>query len=145
MARTFGKIGARGFTGYTVTGIPQVVRNIERAIAGIETRSRAAMEEVGLVVKADALKRTPVDTGHLRASAYVQVTSNRTAGVKARGGWQSVVEIGYTAAYAPYVHEINKNYRIGSWKFLEFALRDNEAKIVEIIKSRAQIRGGMAA
>lgn len=136
MARTFGKIGARGFTGYTITGIPQVVRNIERAIAGIETRSKAAMQEVGLVVKADALKRTPVDTGHLRGSAYIQVTSNRG---------QSVVEVGYTAAYAPYVHEINKNYRIGSWKFLEFALRDNESKIVEIIKNRAQIQGGRAA
>lgn len=44
--------------------------------------------------------------------------------------------IGFTAAYAVYVHEIDKNYRKpgSSWKFLELALMENEQKILDLIK-----------
>ena len=48
-----------------------------------------------------------------------------------------VVEIGYTAYYAVFVHEIDKNYRKpgSSWKFLELALMRTSA-IKRIIVNR---------
>jgi hypothetical protein len=50
-----------------------------------------------------------------------------------------VVTIGYTAFYAPFVHEIQKNYRSGNWQFLRNALAENSGKILDIIKQEAQI------
>lgn len=61
-----------------------------------------------------ALKLTPADTGYLRASRYVRrpvVTGTRFE-----------VEVGFGAPYAIHVHEINKHYVVGEWKFLATAV-----------------------
>jgi len=112
-----------------LTGGNEVLQNLNRAIRQIEGRTRAGLLKAGLFGKAEALKQTPIDTGHLRGSAYVELLPTK----------EPVVEIGYTADYAPFVHEIQKNYKVGNWQFLRNALVENKEKILEIIKDEAEV------
>ncbi|MBW2030729.1 MAG: hypothetical protein JRJ31_16825, partial [Deltaproteobacteria bacterium] len=59
---------------------------------------------------------------------------------KLAGLGEVVVELGFTAYYAVFVHETNKNYRKGSWKYLEKALSRTNA-IRRIIVTR--MKGGL--
>jgi len=113
----------------TITGLDKVLRNLNREITGIRNRSKAGLREAALVVRRRSMQLTPVDTGNLRASAYSEVFDT----VKG-----PAAEIGYMAGYAVYVHEINKNYTVGQWKFLETALKEKQHEIVEIIRKRAR-------
>jgi hypothetical protein len=110
-----------------------IIEEMNKQVKKIRTRTRAGVISALLVVKRDALKMTPVDTGNLRGSNYTDVFLT-VKGV--------VGEIGYTASYAPYVHEVDKHYRKSgtSWKFLEKALIQNKEKIIQIIKQEALIK-----
>ena len=110
-----------------------IIEKLNIEIAKIKTKSARGVTMALLAVKRDAIKLTPVDTGNLRASCYTQTF--RT--MKGPSG-----EIGYTAYYATYVHETNKNYKAKgtSWKFLEKAVKRNRKKILKIIKNEAYIR-----
>ena len=48
--------------------------------------------------------------------------------------------VGYSAYYALFVHEIDKFYTVGAWKFLEWALRSQKGMILKIIKDRVKIK-----
>jgi len=137
-------------------GLQNVLSNISKEIEGIKNRSLAGLFEAGLKVQALAQKRTPVDSGNLRASAYTRKTVN--------GG----VEVGFTALYAMSVHEMvgqklkgqpredfggtgkgegfgggtgkGKYWDSGQPKFLESALRDNRKNIVDIIAEHSKIK-----
>lgn len=119
-----------------ISGMDRVLRNLNREVAGIQNRTRGGLREAALVVRRRSQELTPVHTGHLKASAYTEVfdTSQGPA-----------AEIGYMAGYAIYVHEIDKNYRVGQWKFLETALKEKAQKILEIIKKRARPSIGRAS
>jgi len=113
-----------------ITGLDVVLRNLNREILGIKNRTRAGLREAALMVRRRSQQLTPVDTGNLKASAYTEVYDS----------WEGPgAEIGYMAGYAPYVHEIDKNYRVGQWKFLETALKEKSQEILEIIRKRARI------
>jgi hypothetical protein len=114
-----------------------VLRNLNREIKRIRGRSRRGMHKAVLIVKAAALPKTPVDTGHLRSSAYTNVFPGRGGVTPALIG-----EIGYTASYAVYVHEINKAYRAGGtgWKYLERALKEKSKEVLEAIRSTVKRR-----
>lgn len=112
-------------------GVDIVLRNLNKEIQGIDNRTRSGLGAAALVVKADALKETPVDTGNLRQSAYTEVFDSPE-------GYSAV--IGYTASYAPYVHEIDKNYNVGNWQFLRNSLMQNETRVLRIIQNSARIR-----
>lgn len=60
-----------------------------------------------------AMRLTPVDTGWLRSSRYVKRP--------VVGGSAFTVEVGFAATYAIFVHQINKAYIVGEWKFLKTA------------------------
>jgi hypothetical protein len=60
-----------------------------------------------------AMRLTPVDTGWLRSSRYVR--KPRVSGDTFK------VEAGFGASYAIFVHEINRDYVVGEWKFLTTA------------------------
>jgi len=124
---------AVGTKALVITGTDTVLRNLNREIMGIQNRTRGGLREAVLVVRKRSQELTPVATGHLRASAYTEVYNTP-------GGYGA--EIGYMANYAPYVHEINKNYTIGQWKFLETALKEKNREILEIISKRARPRIG---
>jgi hypothetical protein len=66
-------------------------------------------------VMSTSMKLTPFDTGWLRQSRYVALPA-----ITAAGAFR--VEMGYSAPYAVFVHEINNRYIVGEWKFLEKAI-----------------------
>lgn len=88
-----------------VEGLPQLLGRLK---ALRPTAGDAAQR--GLVLAAEHLKGksqevVPVDTGVLRESAYVRVADRSTRGTMLPKGYDSIVEVGYSAPYAHYVHE----------------------------------------
>jgi hypothetical protein len=109
-----------------VHGTDRVLARINAEMMMIKKRSRAGLWEAGLEVQRESQLMTPHDTGNLKGSAY---TTPPEDGPNGPG-----VEIGYEAAYAPFVHEIDANYRVGQWKFLETALNNMQRRITKIIQ-----------
>tara|TARA_R110000751_G_scaffold152635_1_gene257750 strand:- start:5668 stop:6120 length:453 start_codon:yes stop_codon:yes gene_type:complete len=113
---------------------------------------RRGLYKAGLQLQRESMKIVPIQTGHLRASAFT-----RNVGSDSR----PVVHVGYTAKYALFVHEIvdnahgadfNKKHagKIAKakgkarkvWfnrginqqaKFLEKPLRDHHVRLVTIV------------
>jgi len=110
----------------------RVMRNLNKEIKAIVGRTEAGLRAAATLIKGRSIRLAPVDTGHLRQSAYVD--SGR---MFLKGPW---AVIGYTAIYAPMVHEIDKNYTVGQWKFLETPLFGSERDVLEIIRRRAMIK-----
>jgi hypothetical protein len=131
-----------------VTGLETVMRNLNREVKGIRGRTVAGLFEAGLQIQGSAQKRVPVDTGNLKASAY---TRRDPSG-------RPLVEVGFTSAYAVFVHE-NLEMKLkgqprtsGSrkgryWdpqgkagpKFLQNAVSDNVRNILRIVQHHAQV------
>jgi len=114
-------------------GLSTVLLNLNKEIAKIQGGTKAGLIEAGMMIKNKAGKYTPIgDTGNLLGSAYTIPTGTKM---------EPSQEIGYTAAYAVFVHEIDKHYRRpgSSWKFLERALKENTRRILQIIASRTRV------
>lgn len=112
------------------TGINEVLRNLNKEIMKLKQRTTAGLWEAGLEVKAKSMDKTPVSLhgGNLKASHYVIAYTGSTG---------PVVEIGLTAAYAPYVHErMELRHRVGQAKFLETALQ--ETPVIKILERAAK-------
>ena len=119
-----------------VKGLDNILKNLNKEIQGIENRTQGGLTEAGLLIKRRSQLKTPVDTGNLKASAYVYsgssnrqistITSQDTSAVKAgdqkkgigtggnfrieatvKGPW---AVIGYSANYALYVHEMSRTH-----------------------------------
>lgn len=110
----------------SVTGINRLRAKLNR----IDTRDLpkaygSAMTAVTLEVKGNSQKRTPVDTGYLKSSAYSNLVKVNEYGV--------VGTVGYSANYAIYVHEHTwKKHQVGEAKFLENAVKHIISKVPEI-------------
>lgn len=117
-----------------IRGVKQVLANLDQLQARKRTARRAALTRIGLKIKGDSLRLTPVDTGNLRSSSYTFVDRDQS------------VQIGYTSAYAPFVHENMEQsmkgqprtsgtgkgfyWETGEPKFLEKAAKNNAAFIL---------------
>ena len=77
-------------------GLQTVLRNMATRIGRVETRWGFALKAAGLLLQRESQKLVPVDFGFLKASAYTRATGT---------GLATVVQVGYTASYAVYVHE----------------------------------------
>ena len=132
-----------------LTGLDKVLQNLNREVKAIENRTQKGLMTAGLLVKREAQLKTPVDIGNLKASAYVDPIHDSMG----RLG----VEIGYTAFYAPFVHEASgklkglprpRPHKGRFWdpqgraepQFLRNALYQNADKILSIIAEDAKIR-----
>lgn len=78
-------------------GTDEFVKNLSNEVRKISLKSSVALEAGGLIIMAQAIEYTPVDTGNLINSRYQQVLGKGTANPS--------IEFGYTAEYAPAVHE----------------------------------------
>lgn len=78
-----------------ITGMQQVIRNINAARNKISTGIDRGLIRGGQFLQAESMKICPVNTGNLRASAFTR---------KAYIGRHHVI-VGYTAFYAGFVHE----------------------------------------
>ena len=108
-------------------------------IAEIKGATLTGLLAAGLVIEKAAIENAPKDIGDLRSSAYAQPTDTG-------------VQVGFTAEYAPAVHEnmeqklkgVKRSHGKGSYwdnggpKFLERAMNEKEqealAKIAEFAK-----------
>ena len=54
-----------------VTGLDKVLLGLNRAINKIEGGTIQGLLEAAVLVKAESIRLTPIDTGNLRASAYI--------------------------------------------------------------------------
>jgi hypothetical protein len=118
-----------------VRGGAALMRNLNIQIKAVENRSMRGLFAAGLLVKNRAVKLTPWDTGNLAGSAYVQPASSSQG---------PAVEVGYTAAYAPFVHEMPSSFnftKAGTGpKFLEKAIRKSQKEIIMLIQRAAMIK-----
>jgi len=120
-------------TRITVTGQDKIIRNLNKQIVAMSERNRAGMSEAALIVKRESMIRTPVKTGNLKGSTYTAVVSNMRTGVSG--------EIGYTAAYAVYVHEnLDAHHNVGQARFLAMALVAKERAVLEALRRHATIK-----
>lgn len=125
-----------------VKGLAGILANIDRQVSAAKTNRRIALTKVGLRVKADSVKNAPADTGNLRGSAYHDVRDDS-------------VFVGFTAAYAPFVHENleqklkgqprtsgtgkGRYWDSGGPKFLSRAVQSNRRWIVEQFSRRFKV------
>ena len=109
----------------SLKGVLEVQNALVAKILEIEGATKKGMLAAGLLIETESIQRTPKDVGILRDSAYTQPIE---------GG----VQVGYTADYAPYVHEnLEARHPVGEAKFLERAMNDKEAEALELIKQHA--------
>src|ERR1044072_1838716 len=80
-----------------IIGQAEVLANIgtsrQRAAAGLQR----GLVKAGLRLQAESQKMVPVEYGPLKASAFTRADGT---------GFATIVTVGYTAAYAAYVHEL---------------------------------------
>lgn len=87
------------------------------------------IKEVMTMVLRNALIRTPVDTGFLRASGRKTLKGYSDSG--------ALGEVSYHAPYATYVHEILTNYHpVGEAKYLENAISFMAPLFIKLLHSR---------
>jgi hypothetical protein len=79
-----------------IFGVQLVLGNMVRSQSEVTAGAVAGLKRAALLLQRDSQSHVPVEYGPLRASAYTRVTGQ---------GLDTVVDVGYTAAYALYVHE----------------------------------------
>jgi hypothetical protein len=126
-------------------GLNTVVKNINKQVAKTSRDAQRAVARMGELVKSESELRTPIDTGLLISSIYMQKFLRKDL---------AEVEIGYDLTkcdYALYVHE-NLTNRHGSdrvpipgrpteqAKFLEDAVIENEKRLLKIVYEETRIK-----
>jgi hypothetical protein len=97
-------------------GKEKVKENIGKLKRRYPEAMAAALYQEGNVILGASLKKTPVDTGRLRATGYVSPPV---------GEDNPIVEIGYGTDYGIYVHERTElRHTVGESKFLEKAVNE---------------------
>jgi len=152
----------------TLSGLSEVLRRLNKEIEDIELHTREGLTEAALVVKADSVRKTPIDLGNLRNSAFILVTDGQAdntspsfvgkdAGkasddhskaiaearrIVGKGKYRFNAIVGYTANYALWVHEMPShfNFNSGTNKFLEKALLKNKNRILKILVKHARLK-----
>lgn len=114
-------------------GLPEVLRNLSKAVKGIEGKTADGLLEAAVFIKGESQEVVPHRDGFLIRSAFSDVDRNTL-----------VARVGYTAKYAPYVHEMPEWYNYTKPntgpKFLERPLKENHRTILHIIANRAKFK-----
>lgn len=98
--------------------------NLNREVGKIVGRTIAGLLAGGLIIQAEAQRRVPVDTGNLKGSAFTRKDPNN----------DRVVETGFNAAYAIFVHEnLEAHHDNGEAKYLENAVTNKQDEVVKAI------------
>jgi hypothetical protein len=79
-----------------VTGVQGILKNLKARNAALAAGVSRGLRLAGLHLQRESQRVVPVDLGNLKASAFTRATGK---------GYDTVVNIGYTATYAIFVHE----------------------------------------
>jgi hypothetical protein len=127
-------------------GLDECLANLNREIKGIEDATIGGLLAAGLIIQRDAQKHVPVEHGFLRASAFTRKAIGST-------DQKPGVEVGFSAAYALFVHEnLEQKWKgkprlsglgvywgpAGEPQFLTHAIERNNEAILDAIKSRVK-------
>ena len=115
-----------------ISGLDKVLMKLNREVIKIKGRNRAGMEAVGVMMEGRSRQRAPERTGHLRGEMGHRSWDDPFKGVG--------VTIYNAADYAPYVHEINRNYRGGEWKYIENPIKESHDEILATLRKFAKVR-----
>jgi len=128
---------AKGF----LSGLVKVNANLTREIANMKGRSATGMASALSFVRHASTEKVPWKTGNLAGSVHTKVLNQPNGPIGA---------IWYTAEYAAIVHEINVSWRTGKplnyskagtgWKFLERAISENHAVILDLLRKHSKIQ-----
>lgn len=114
----------------TAHGGAAIINNLRTADLLMSARFKENLSIAALFLQAEAIDRTPIDTGNLRGSSDVDMDS-----ISTKGGPQPIAHVFYTASYAIFVHEnLTAHHEVGMAKFLERAAVDNVRQIREILR-----------
>ncbi len=110
-------------------GEREAMKNLNREIGKIEGDISRGLKAAMVFIVGEAIEITPKEHGVLRGSAFTSV-DDQTA------------RVGFTAKYAPFVHEMPKTNNFTTPdtgpKFLQRAIFENTKTILAIIKKRVQ-------
>lgn len=122
-------------------GLDTVLKNLSNEIKGIKGSTKKGLIEGGKLVRREGMQITPVGlTGNLIGSWYGPQIFESSTG-------NPFAEIGLTAEYAPFVHEMvdEKFKEPVKWKkpraqakFLETPLKYNMKNILKLIQKNAK-------
>lgn len=106
-------------TGIAIEGFDEWIAGIKAEANKIAGAAAVGLYSEGLRVIANSIRRVPVDTGRLRATAYCEPPARDMEG-------QITVRLGYGTDYAIPVHERTEvRHPVGEAKFLEHAIDEN--------------------
>ena len=152
-----------------VMGTDAVLIKLNEEMKKIKFKTKSGLIRAGLFVQGEAQRRTPRDLGNLINSAFTvwdggsksnprfkngvnrspvssRMTSEHTRTIKEEGAQvkyraNPMVEVGYSAFYAVYVHEdLEAKHTVGVAKFLQTAIHANFLKILKYIKEEIGYR-----
>ena len=109
--------GIDKFSKFLIETPDLIVKDLEKALTA-----------EGQNVMGESKKRTPVDTGNLRATGHVKKPERKAASVS--------VTLAYGTDYAIYVHEVPASHKSGQMKFLESAVKDNAKGMADRLRRR---------
>ena len=113
-------------------GDGRVIQTLQTLAQEAPTQVASAMYEEWSIALGQMKTRTPFDTGALRRSGQIfPPTIGRTISTRLSfgGGPERVT-------YALFVHEINKHYRVGGWKYVQSVLNEIRGTIFTRILRR---------
>lgn len=108
--------------------------NLGKEIKEIRSGALKGVKAGSIFLEGESLRVVPHDTGTLANTSFnkAQMQGNTAVGTT-----------GYTAEYAPFVHEMPASYNYSKPntgpKYLERPLKDNRNRILAIIKKRVEI------
>ena len=77
-------------------GLSEVLKNLRKKEGELAVAAERGLKRAGLLLQRESQKKVPVEFGPLKNSAFTRHEGK---------GWDTVVNVGYTVAYALYVHE----------------------------------------
>jgi hypothetical protein len=118
-----------------ITGLNAVASRLAAAGVKIQDVAATALYEFAQEIRTESMKRTPVDTGALRASHVVSAPTRSGNTVEVRIGVG-----GPATPYAIYVHEnLSASHTVGRSKFLESAVLDAVPTMARRIAARIHL------
>lgn len=112
----------------TLTGLDSLINGFNQAPGIISEETYKALDQSLDMIQAEAQRRTPVDTGRLKASI----------GNQSRGGWRWIrgltASLGTYVFYALYVHESKARHAVGQSHYMEDGAKAAEPAIIKFFE-----------
>jgi len=112
-----------------MTGGAKCVANLKIKSEMLEAGYKTIITQWANEVLRQSQMMCPVDTGTLRRSG--RVTTLSSSPLK--------MQIGYTAEYAIYVHEIPANHPVGQWKYLSTPFEQMVPQLQTMLRAGAAL------